>query len=179
VTRVHSLAIGLAVSLAVNLFLIGYLAGTQQQGQRHMASLAAMHAAGPMDMSLLRGFVAQLPPAQQRALRQDYAAARKSHMRKMHRIAALRRDIGEALRAPALDLPAIRARYEEMRALTSELQMAIEDAALQAAAQLSPQERAAVLDAMARDRDEARWRGYRHAMPDMHDQPSAPPDEGQ
>ncbi|MFZ5609990.1 MAG: periplasmic heavy metal sensor [Pseudomonadota bacterium] len=178
-TRVRYLAIGLAVSLAVNLFLIGYMAGTQQQGQRHMASLAAMHAAGPMDMSLLRGFVAQLSPTKQRSLRQDYAAARKSHMRKMHRIAALRGEIGEALRAPALDLPAIRARYQEMRALTSELQMAIEEAALQAAAQLSPQERIAVLDAMAREGDEARWRGYRHAMPRMHDQSAEPPEESQ
>lgn len=167
-TRPRTLAVLLAVSLAVNLFLAGIFAGrlgAQRYGPHPMPVFGL---GGPGFES---GF--RFMPRGEREHIRSLLRERRPELKEQHEaMRALHRDIAEELKREVPDRALIDAKLAEIRAQTAKIEQAMQTAFLDRMLAMKPAERQQLLERMLKHRH--------HRMPppgdgpDMAD-PEAPP----
>ena len=136
------LGAALVVSLAINLFFFGVIAG-HRLGPRGQADLQLTPA------RLERGIerVARvLPDADAELLRNRFEAGRADLAQRFQALQEARRGVGQALRAEPFDAAALAAAYEAMQSRGQEWQAGIHGVIKAVLPQLSPAGRAAIAE---------------------------------
>lgn len=137
----------LFVSLGANAFLAGWAFERSRETPWR---------GGPPGLISIFDFPPQAQDAISRRLRQE----RQNSGLGFDDLRAKRREITDAMLAPALDRDAIRARVVELRTLTDRMQSRAQEVMLDALEQLSPQQRAEIGE-RRRVREEQRTRFWR------------------
>ena len=136
------LGTALVVSLAVNLFFGGVIAG-HRLGPRGQLDQQL----NPARLQLGIERVARvLPEADAELLRSRFDAGRADLVQRFLALQEARRGVGQALRAEPYDAAALTAAYEAMQARSQALQAGIHDIIKAVLPQLSPAGRAAVAE---------------------------------
>lgn len=134
------LPLWLAVSVILNLFLVGALAG----GAWLVRSRSPMIFAGS-----LRIAGAELPDNERRAFRAAMRAERHAHRAELHTAQAARLQAAALLRAPTVNEAAVIAALAQARIADVAVRGAVEDRAVRFSATLPSADRAKLADAMA------------------------------
>jgi uncharacterized membrane protein len=154
----RGLIIALVASAALNLFVIGGVAGAALMGLR-------MHG-GPLRPPPPRQHVAglgvDLPPPEQRAWRDAVGKAMAESGPKFREARALRRQAWQSLGADPVDLQAVQAQLGRARTLEAEARGRVDAAVVGFAGGLAPEERREMAEALSR----ARLYGPPRAGPD-------------
>jgi uncharacterized membrane protein len=139
-TNPKTLAVLLAASVAVNLFLGGVIAGRwtgeAAQDLRAKRNVEAMLEPLPQDK---RALVRKELRAAMPQVRQHFKALQEARAR-----------VADELGKPAPDAAELDRRFAEVRAQTTAIQAAFQQAFKRAAASLTPEERRAVIEALKR-----------------------------
>ncbi len=136
------LGAALVVSLALNLFFGGVIAG-HRLGQRGQLDLQL----NPARLQLGIERVARaLPDADAALLRSQFDTGRADLAQRFQSLQEARRAVGQALRSEPFDAAVLTAAYEAMQARSQEMQAAIHGVVKAVLPQLSPAGRAAVAD---------------------------------
>lgn len=138
----RNLKIGLIVSVILNVFLIGGVAGGLAFWRLNpQVSAGAAPAAGAQLRRPLRFAADDLAPAQQRAFRQTLRQARIDSLPRLREAQAHRRDLVGLLRADRFDGPAVSAALDGARDADIAVRARLEAAVVDFAATLSPEDR--------------------------------------
>jgi uncharacterized membrane protein len=154
-TRPRTLAVLLAVSLGLNLFLAGGIAGRFSAGHRGEPGPSPMLGLGGPGMDSGFRFIPREGREHMRsALRERRPGLRDEHeaLRRLHR------EIADELRREAPDRALIERRFEEIRGKSLAIEQSLQAAFLDAALSMDPVERTRMLDEML----EHRGRPLRH-----------------
>lgn len=139
-TNPRILGVLLAVSLAVNLFLGGVIAGRltgeATQGLRAKRNVEAILQPLPQDKRVL--------------VRKELRAAMSQARQHFGALQAARAQVAEELVQPKLDEAQLERKFAEVRAQTTAIQTAFQQAFARAAVSLTPEERRAVIEALKR-----------------------------
>jgi uncharacterized membrane protein len=145
------LVAGLAVSLALNFLIIGFIAGHPGDGPRHEP---------PGTEFSLKDMGEALSPESQKILRETMREQRKELRPIFKERRQSRRAAGEILKADELDVDALKEAFARMRDADMALQAKIQNALADVAAQLPLEERAKMAD-WRRHMMERSFRGHR------------------
>jgi len=131
------LAVGLGVSLLLNLFLAGIIVGS-------LTIPAFIRYAPPQAGLVSRAQVRQLPASERRA----FAVAYRRHVAELRadheRVRAAKLAAEEAIGAPTYDRKSLEAKFAAVRQTQLAQQTALHEAVIDALQALSPQSRAAI-----------------------------------
>ena len=126
----------LLVSLALNVFLVSGLVGRY----------ARDHGPGPEMMMGFRGITDGLPDSARETVRESFRARRGEIGRERRDLREARRRVADALAAEPFDPAAARRAFEGLREANGELARVAQDALVEAAAKLPPQQRREILE---------------------------------
>jgi uncharacterized membrane protein len=148
--RSRWIALALAVSVALNLFLAGVLAGR----------LSGQAAQGVQAKRNLDALLAGLPEAKRDVVRRELRAAMPQVRRDQQAIQQARAAVAEELQRPQPDGAVLDRQFREVQARTTAMQEALQQAFKRAAGELTVEERRALIEA-------AKRRAARPGIPEM------------
>ncbi|MDX2275351.1 MAG: periplasmic heavy metal sensor [Hyphomonadaceae bacterium] len=138
---------GFFISLAVNIIIIGALLGFVMGGGLNRA-----RGIGMLTLGEPREVAAALPPDVRRALRRDLVRAWFATDAERAAWRAANEDVARQLRAETYDIEAMRAALRAQREAGGAAMLKFQDELAESLASLTPQQRAAVADALTRVR---------------------------
>ncbi|MEM8800265.1 MAG: periplasmic heavy metal sensor [Pseudomonadota bacterium] len=145
----------LAVSLGINMFLVGHWAGGRAADNRPSRVFDAKRQ-GPPPQDLVRGvlmaFSAELSKEDQRAIRQALSSRRKALVPQGRSLWEAQAKVDALLRAEVIDKDALRVAFQDLRQSTNALQKPLHEALIDVAGQLSPSVRNQLLDKITAER---------------------------
>ncbi len=145
------LKIGLIVSIILNVFLIGGIAGGLAFWRLNpQVHAAAAPAAGPQQRRALRFAADELGPQQQHAFRQALREARMDSLPSLREGQAHRRDLVGLIGADRFDRSAVMNALGGARSADAAVRTRLETAIVDFAAGLTPADRAAFVQGLAR-----------------------------
>lgn len=133
-------ALALAASVALNLFLAGVVAGR----------FGGQAAQGVQAQRNLEAALAPLPEAKRDAVRRELRRVMPEVRRDQQAMQQARAAIAEELSRPQLDAAALDRHFREVQTRTTSMQHALQQAFKRAAADLTPEERRALIEASKR-----------------------------
>jgi uncharacterized membrane protein len=148
--RRNWIAIALAVSVALNLFLAGVVAGR----------LGGQAAQGVQGKRNLDAALAALPETKREAVRRELRRAMPEVRRDLQAVQQARAAAAEELLRPQPDGAALDRHFREVQVRTTSMQNALQQAFKRAAADLTVEERRALIEA-------AKRRAPRAGLPDL------------
>jgi uncharacterized membrane protein len=146
-----TLLIALVASLAVNLFLVGAVAGGLVVGQRLRGERPPMERGGPAPQPLWRA-ADGLPQPQAQAYRQALRGAGPELRMAMRSARSERAEVWKSLAAEPFDPAAAKQRLAQVREREADARGRIEERIVDYAAGLSPQDRAALAKGLTAER---------------------------
>lgn len=142
--RQRNLVILLFVSLALNLFILGAVAGAYVFGGRMHHHRPEFRGGNPMLSA-----ASALPDSEAEAYRQALSAQVMAERQKVHEARGLRRDAFMRLGGDPVDAAAVTGDLDRARALETDARGEIDHAIVQFAAKLPPADRARLAQALA------------------------------
>ena len=130
----------LIASLAVNLFLVGFL----------VSGVVARPPSGGFGLGALREAAAVLPQAAQAGLRTAFEAEREEIRRRVEAVVDARWAVRDAFLEEPYDPDRVRQALDRLRADTGAVQQILQDTLAEAAVDLTPQERRQFLRVLGR-----------------------------
>lgn len=134
----RTLKIALAASLTANLFLAGLIGGAVVLRDRHEEHKR------PAQPSRFTSVMERLDPADAQALRELMGRKSEEAQPRVQALRAARRDVEAALGRPEYDPTAVQLALERVRAEETVLRREVDDALVEFAAGLEPEERVAI-----------------------------------
>lgn len=162
----RGIVIALVASLALNVFAVGFIAGRVLVVDHHRPPIAHFDGGGPRGgpFALMRN-ADVLPPDSRRAFREAFRSE-LSGMRESHReMRRLRGELNTLFAAEEWDEAAVRAKLEEIDAVSERQRAAMSNAFVKALGALPADQRQALMKAAEERRGERRRR-FRERMED-------------
>jgi uncharacterized membrane protein len=145
----------IALSVALNLFLAGWIVGdwTRTRTLPAPAPAAQPNQASGEPRGMVNRMVAALPADQREQVETRFAARRDEAQRIGRNIRALRQKLGESIGAETFDRTAVEATLAQLRQQNTAAATSFHTALLDSLAGLPPEARRAMVASMARGRD--------------------------
>ncbi|RME63683.1 MAG: periplasmic heavy metal sensor [Alphaproteobacteria bacterium] len=165
--RMKILIAALSLSLAANLFALGYWLGGHRWsvGHHHRGADAML---GEPSFAMMRTLAAHLTPAEKRQLHARLQAIKETKKAQIDDMHAILADIGAQLRAPSVDRDRLLASYDALRRLGEASRQPFIDVVTDTLATMDAERRRAFLDEL-----QQRHRAHGHHPPP----PPAPDDQ--
>ncbi|MEM6410139.1 MAG: periplasmic heavy metal sensor [Pseudomonadota bacterium] len=119
------LLIGLAVSIGINLILIGMFAGAAMRPEPPPPALTETTAGGSSERVLARALIASAPQSDRRAIRQDLRRSWQETAPQRQRVERAKIQVANALRAAPYDEDRTIAAFSELSEAEAELKIII------------------------------------------------------